>query len=284
MKQLWILCVVCMTSSLAQADVYFEEELINPGFGKNKTGARTTRHAVYIKGKMQKVDSRILVDRKMERTLKRQGHPLRSGTLLNLAKAEVFEMNFDDQTVVRSRIPARDRGAAKKASKQRKTAQPKIAFAFKTTGDSSTVAGIACKRVIAQMRALYNAGTKSQRENRYTYDACIADAFAGWNELSAFQTLQDTSTSYPNVIGDGLGPLRNQAQDIDRLENEIQDMNAELNGFALRSTLTASVRQARKSRWSEVFRLERRVKSLRHAPLPDSIFTVPKTLTRIKKK
>lgn len=284
MKQLWILCVVCMTSSLAQADLYFEEELVNPGFGKNKTGARTTRHAVYIKGKMQKVDSRILVDRKMERTLKSQGHPLRSGTLLNLAKAEVFEMNFDDQTVVRSRIPARDRGAAKKASKQRKAAQPKIAFAFKTTGDSSTVAGIACKRVIAQMRALYNAGTKSQRENRYTYDACIADAFAGWSELSAFQTLQDTSTSYPNVIGDGLDPLRNQAQDINRLENEIQDMNAELDGFALRSTLTASVRQARNGKWSEVFRLERRVKSLRHAPLPDSIFTVPKTLTRVKKK
>ena len=91
MKQLWILCIVCMTSSLAQADVYFEEELVNPGFGKNKTGARTTRQAVYIKGKMQKVDSHILVDRKMERSLNSEPCPSQFHQLVVPHPAGLFE-------------------------------------------------------------------------------------------------------------------------------------------------------------------------------------------------
>lgn len=283
MRLLWILCLVWVPVPPAQADVYFEEERINPGFGKNRTGAHTTQHAVYTRGPVQKVDSRMLVDRDMERSLQRQGHTLRSGTLLDLEKAEVFEMNFDDQTVVRSRIPARSQGAAKSASTRDQAVGHPTSFTLSATGERSAVAGIPCRRVIAQMRTRHAASTGIQRENRYTYDACIADAFAGWSELKAFQTRQDTSTSYPTIVGGGLDPLRSRAQDIDRLEEELRDMNAHLNGFALRSTLTASARPNSSARWSEVFRLERRVKVLRHAPLPDSVFTVPKTLTRVDK-
>ena len=56
----------------------------------------------------------------------------------------------------------------------------------------------------------------------------------------------------------------------------------ELEGFALRSTLKVTVKRAGKKKASEVFRLERQIKSMAFAPLPDSLFRVSKSLTRLK--
>jgi hypothetical protein len=284
MKRLLILALFSIAIPASHADVYFEEELINPGFGKNKTGARTTRHTVYVKGGLQKVDAQIIVDKKTERILQSQGQPLRSSTILNLGRSEVFEINLDAQTVVRTRVPGRRDAAAKSPAKPAQGAQPNVAFAFKSLGDSAVVAGISCRKVVAQMRARYDTGKKTQRENRYTYSACIADAFPGWNELRAFSTRQDTTTSYPALISGGLDPLRTNAAEINQLQSELQDMNNQLNGLALQSTLTASVQQAGSKRWAEVFRLERQIKKIRTGQLPDSLFAVPNTLTQVNKK
>ncbi len=283
MTRLWILFVIGLATLPAQADVYFEEELVNPGFGKGKAGARTTVHSVYIKGKTQKVDAQLIVDKKTAKALKNQGQPLRSSTILNLGKAEVVEINLDAQTFVRASVPALKLGAAKTARPTAAAPAPKVAFAFKVPGDSSVVAAIPCRRVVAQMRALYDAGKTSQRENRYTYDACVSEKFPGWSELRAFQALQDSTTSYPALIAGTMQQFSDKVQELDRLQDELRAMEAELNGFALRSTLTASAQQAGSKKWTEVFRLERQIKTLRHAPLPDSLFAVPKTLTQVKK-
>lgn len=264
---------------MAGADVYFEEELVNPGFGRKKNGARKTINKVYLKDKRQKVEAEIVVDKKTQKALKKQGQPLRSSTILNLGKAEVYEIDLDAQTFVRGKMPP-VRPAAPKAVKSPATA-PKIGFAYKVPGDSSVVAGITCRRVVAQMRARHYKGKKLKRENRYTYDACIAKNFPGLDELRAFKTLQDTSTSYPPLVGGGLEQFSQRAEDLEHLEKELAGLAQELDGFALKSTLTASVLQGNKKP-KEVFRLERQVKLLRHAALPDSLFTVSKDLTQVK--
>ena len=58
----------------------------------------------------------------------------------------------------------------------------------------------------------------------------------------------------------------------------------QLAGFALRSTLTATVKKAGKKKAIEVFRLQRQIKTLNHTPLPDSLFRVSKSLNRLKAK
>ena len=45
------LCALLVSAASVNADVYFEEEVVNRGFGKAKTGARKTTHKIYIKGK-----------------------------------------------------------------------------------------------------------------------------------------------------------------------------------------------------------------------------------------
>jgi len=283
---MWLLSLFVLgaMAPLAEADVYFEEELVNPGFGSKKTGARKTINKVYIKDKRQRVEARIIVDKKTAKVLKKQGQPLLSSTILNLGKAEVYEIDLDAQTFVRSKVPPVRPVAPKPvAKKAAKTIAPKIGFSYKVPGDSSVVAGVRCKRVVAQMRARHYKGKKLQRENRYTYDACIAKKFPGLNELRAFQTLQDTSTSYPSLFGGGLEQFSRKAEDLDQLKKELDGLAEELNGFALKSTLTASVLRAKKKKPREIFRLERRVKKLRHSTLPDSLFSVSKALTQVKK-
>ncbi len=284
----WLLSVWFAASVVlpASADIYFEEEVVNPGFGKKKTGARKTITKVYIKGKRQKVEVQIVVDKKTEKTLKKQGQALHSSTILRLDKSEIYEIDLGAQTFVRAKVaPPRAAAAAKtvKAKQAASANSPKIAFAYKVPGDSSIVAGIPCRRVVAQMRARYYKGKKLLRENRYTYDACIAQKFPGLNEILAFQTLRDTSTSQPSLLGGGLESFRQRAEDLDQLGEELQGMEQELRGFALKSTLTASVLRPGKKKASEVFRLERKIKVLRRSALADSHFAVSKTLAQIKK-
>ena len=154
-----------------------------------------------------------------------------------------------------------------------------MALRVKVPGDTARIAGIPCQRVIAQMRARYldPKTQKLRRENRYTYDACIAKDFPGFQEIAAFVSLQKASTSYPSVIGGGLEAL----EDHEALRDELESTE-ELKGFALRSTLTASVKLPQKEKPSQVFRLDREIKTMTYAPLPDSLFHVSKALTRLK--
>jgi hypothetical protein len=258
------------------ADVYFVEEVVNPGFGAKKTGARKTTSKVYIKGKQQKRESSIEADKKTVKALRDQGQPLLSSTILRLDKDEVFEIDLDAQTFVQTKIPP----AAKKVAKKAKSTNPKIRFAVKEPGDTTRIAGVLCKRVVAQMRARYfDPKTKKvRRENRYTYDAWVARDFPGYQEIKAFQNLQAAKTSYPPLIGGGLGQLRETVEDYDQLVSELDA----LEGFVMRSTIRVSVVRPSKKGEIEVFRLERQVKSLMTSALPDSVFGVSRALTKVK--
>lgn len=271
-----LLCALLLVTTSVNADVYFEEEVVNPGFGKNNTGARKTINKVYIKGRSQMVEMRIEVDKKMAKALKKQGQSLNTSTILRLDRAQIYEIDLAARTFVQHQAPPARKGAAKQAIAK---GAPRVDFAVKVPGDTARVAGIACRRVVAQMRARYYdaKGKELERENRYTYDACIAKNFPGYREIAAFETLQDTTTSYPLLIGGGLEAL----DDYQALGAELEGAK-ELAGFALRSTLTATVKRAGKKEASEVFRLERKIKTMVYSPLPDSLFQVSKSLTRLK--
>ena len=270
-----LLCALLASAAIAGADVYFEEEVVNRGFGRDKTGARKTTNKIYIKGKSQRVEQQIETDAKMAKALRRQGQSLSTSTILRLDQAQVYEIDLTAQTFVQQKAPPARKAAAKPAA----PGEPQRALAVKVPGDTERIAGISCRRVVAQMRARY-LDPKTQelrRENRYTYDACIAKNFPGFREISAFMDLQKASTSYPSVVGGGLEGLEDHEALSDELENA-----KELRGFALRSTLTASVKLPGKEKASQVFRLDRKIKTMVHAPLPDSLFHVSKALTRLK--
>ena len=270
-----LLCALLASAAIAGADVYFEEEVVNRGFGRDKTGARKTTNKIYIKGKSQRVEQQIETDAKMAKALRRQGQSLSTSTILRLDQAQVYEIDLTAQTFVQQKAPPARKAAAKPAA----PGEPQRALAVKVPGDTERIAGIPCRRVVAQMRARYldPKTQKLRRENRYTYDACIAKDFPGFREITAFMDLQNASTSYPSVIGGGLEGLEDHEALSDELENA-----EELKGFALRSTLTASVKLPEKEKASQVFRLDRKIKTMVHAPLPDSLFHVSKALTRLK--
>lgn len=269
-----LLCAFLAVAGSVSADVYFEEEVVNPGFGKKKTGARKTTNKVYIKGRSQMVETRIEANKKTVQALRKQGQSLNTSTILRLDRAEVYEIDLTARTFVRQPAPP-VRRAAKKVAKK---GAPKMDFAVRVPGDTARVAGIPCRRVVAQLRVRYlDAKKKPKRENRYTYDACIAKTFPGYREIAAFKTLQDTTTAYPSLIGGGLESL----EDFTALSAELEGAK-ELEGFALRSKLTVTVKRAGKKKASEVFRLERQIKAMAHTPLPDSLFRVSKSLTRLK--
>ena len=275
MKLLFSVIALIMAVVASGADVYFVEEIVNPGFGAKKTGARKTTSKVYIKGKQQKRESSIEADKKTVKALRDQGQPLLSSTILRLDKDEVYEIDLDAQTFVQTKIPP----AAKKAAKKAKSTNPKIGFAIKEPGDTTRIAGVLCKRVVAQMRArYYDPKTKKvRRENRYTYDAWVARDFPGYQEIKAFQNLQAAKTSYPPLISGGLEQLRETVEDYDQLASELDA----LDGFVMRSTIQVSVVRPVNKGETEVFRLERQVKNLITSTLPDSVFGVSKALTKV---
>ena len=275
MKLLFSVIALIMAVVASGADVYFVEEIVNPGFGAKKTGARKTTSKVYIKGKQQKRESSIEADKKTVKALRDQGQPLLSSTILRLDKDEVYEIDLDAQTFVQTKSPP----AAKKAAKKAKSTNPKIGFAIKEPGDTTRIAGVLCKRVVAQMRArYYDPKTKKvRRENRYTYDAWVARDFPGYQEIKAFQNLQAAKTSYPPLISGGLEQLRETVEDYDQLASELDA----LDGFVMRSTIQVSVVRPEKKGETEVFRLERQVKNLITSTLPDSVFGVSKALTKV---
>ena len=272
-----LLCALLALATGVGADVYYVEEVVNPGFGKKKTGARKTINKVHIKGRSQMVETRIEASKKTVQALKKQGQSLNTSTILRLDRARVYEIDLVARTYVERTTPPARRAAKPVAKK----GAPRVDFAVKVPGDTSRVAGIACRRVVAQMRARYYdaKGKKLKRENRYTYDACITQSFPGYPDITSFRALQDTTTSYPSLIGGGLEGL----DDSQALGAELAG-SEQLAGFALRSTLTATVKKASKKKAIEVFRLQRQIKTLKHTPLPDSLFRVSKSLNRLKAK
>ncbi len=271
-----LVCALLVSAASVSADVYFEEEVVNRGFGKAKTGARKTTNKIYIKGKNQRVEQLVEVDAKTAKALRQQGQSLNTSTILRLDQAQVYEIDLTAQTFVQQKAPPARKAVAKPSAAP---GEPQRALAVKVPGSTERIAGIPCRRVVAQMRARY-LDPKTQdlrRENRYTYDACIAKDFPGFQEITAFMALQQASTSYPSVIGGGLEGLEDHEALSDELENA-----KELKGFALRSTLTAAVKLPNKEKASQVFRLDRTIKAMAYAPLPDSLFHVSKALTRLK--
>ena len=271
-----LLCALLVSAASAGADVYFEEEVVNQGFGKAKTGARKTTHKIYIKDRSQRVEQQIETDAKTAKALRQQGQSLNTSTILRLDQAQVYEIDLTAQTFVQQKAPPARKAAAKP---QAAPGGAQMALRVKVPGETERIAGLPCQRVVAQMRARY-LDPKTQelrRENRYTYDACIAKDFPGFQEIAAFVDLQETSTSYPSLIGGGLEGLEDHEALSDELENA-----EELKGFALRSTLTATVKLPGKEKSSQVFRLDREIKAMAYAPLPDSLFHVSKALTRLK--
>jgi hypothetical protein len=271
-----LLCALLASAASAGADVYFEEEVVNRGFGKDKIGARKTTNKIYIKGKSQRVEQLIEADAKTAKALRHQGQSLNTSTILRLDQAQVYEIDLTAQTFVQQKAPPARKAVAKPEAAP---GGPQRALAVKVPGDTESIAGIPCRRVVAQMRTRY-LDPKTQelrRENRYTYDACIAKKFPGFQEIGAFMDLQDASTSYPSLIGGGLEGLEDHESLSEGLENA-----EELKGFALRSTLTAAVKLPGNEKPSQVFRLDRKIKVMAYAPLPDSLFHVSKALTRLK--
>jgi hypothetical protein len=273
------LCVLVLTltgAAVAQADVRLVEQIVNPGFGPDKVGARTTTNRVFLKERRQKVETTIETTERTARALREQGQSLRESTILRLDRDEVIEIDLDAATYSQAKVPAAKAVTAPAAPR---SGAPQIGFQVRETGDTTRVAGIPCRRVVAQMRARYldPKTKKPQRENRYTYDAWIARDFPGSRELTAFRDLQRSRTSYPPLISGGLEQLRGIVEDYDSLASEM----SALEGYALRSTMRVTVVRAGQTQEAEVFRLEREVKELVYSALPDSVFEVPRALTRV---
>lgn len=276
MIPLCVLVLVLTGAAATQADVRLVEQIVNPGFGSEKAGARTTTNRVFLKERRQKVETTIETSERTARALREQGQSLRESIILRLDRDEVIEIDLDAATYSQAKVPAAKVTAAPAAPR---SGAPQIGFQVRETGDTARVAGIPCRRVVAQMRARYldPKTKKPQRENRYTYDAWIARDFPGSRELIAFRDLQRSRTSYPPLTSGGLEQLRGIVEDYDSLASEM----SALEGFALRSTMRVTVVRAGQTQETEVFRLEREVKELTYSAVPDSVFEVPRALTRV---
>ena len=280
MRSLLSVLLVLTGAVASGADVHFVEEIVNPGFGAKKTGARKTTNRISIKGTRQKIESDIETSKKTAAALQKQGQSLSSSTILRLDQNVVYEIDRNAQTFVQQSTPP---PAAKKTAAQKpaqKPGGPRIGFKIEEPGDTTRIAGILCHRVVAQMRArYYDPKTKKpRRENRYTYDAWIAKDFPGYKEIKDFQRAQESKTSYPPLISGGLEQLKETVEDYEQLSTELEA----LEGFAMRSTIRVSVVRPGKKGETQVFRLDREIKSLTYSPLPDSVFNVSRTLTRIE--
>ena len=60
-----------VAAGTAAADVYYVEEVVNAGFGSKKVGARKTTKQIYLKGKRQKVESRIETNKQTASALRK---------------------------------------------------------------------------------------------------------------------------------------------------------------------------------------------------------------------
>lgn len=279
MGTLLTVAVVLAGIGASHADVHFVEEIVNRGFGPQRIGARRTTNEVYIKGARQKVKSTISTSEQTARQLRDQGRSLQTTTILRLDNQNVYEVDLESQTYVQRPVPPAAKPAAKKAAEPAST-DPRIRFTVTETGDTTRIAGVLSRRVIARMQARYMDPETGavRRENRYTYDAWLAADFPGYKEIKAFQQLQEESTSYPPLISGGIQQLQEVVQDSDELEAHLQA----LEGFPMRSTIRVTVMRPGQEAETEVFRLDRQITKVQHHPLDDTVFQVSDGLSQIK--
>jgi len=283
-----LLVATCMCSAAA-ADVYLEEELTHSGIGPRKTGARKTVRRIYVKGSRQRVESRIEASRAVERQLRAQGMRLEESTILQLDSVRVYAIDPVQSVYTRGPLPApkptfrAPQGvpangppeAPAPAGPDTAGAGREIHFRSRVLPDTLRLHGILCRRVAAELRARhYQPGTRTvARENRYLYQAWMAADFPGYEEIRRFRELQRRKTSYPSLLGGGLDQVRDAMDEGDRLSTEIEA----LEGFPLQSELRVSVKTATGAE-RPIFTLSRRIRSMSHLPLPDSLFAVTAAL------
>lgn len=270
-------------AAMADADVSYVEEIVNKGVGPKKTGARKTTNQVYIRGERQRVHSLIETSKSGAEALRRQGGTIDGSTILQLDRANLLQIDHTRATYSRESLPPPGTsdeagpGSPPAAKAAGGDASRDVEFRTRILDDTKRVAGILCRRVAAEMKVLhFDPGTsKVRRENRYLYQAWVADDFPGYQDIRRFQELQARKTSYPSLIRSGIGGAPEAIADRESLQEELDT----LEGFHMQSVLKVFTRQGSKKK-RKVFELVRTVKSLSNSALPDSLFDVSGGLTR----
>ena len=273
MRQLHLAVALLAGALAAQADIFYEEEVVHTGAGPGQSGARRTVYQVYIQGPKQRVSADIETSERMARVLVSQGKSLRSTTILRLDQGRMYDIDRTALTVRQASLPA----ARPAAASPREDPNRDISFRTRALPDSMEIAGILCGRVAVEMTARhFRPGTRQvRRTNRYLYQAWMAAGFPGYEEITSFQRLQKARTSLaPLAFGGGLGE---GLEDPGRLEQELEA----LEGFPMSSRLdvfTAAGSGAEK----QLLRLSRKVLRLSQEALPDSLFRPSAQLTRLR--
>lgn len=279
MKLPWIAVAAVGWAALAAADVSYVEEIVNKGVGPKKTGKRKTTNHVYIKGQRQRVHSLIETSKSGAKALRRQGGTTDGSTILQLDRANLLHIDHTRAAYSREPLPpAQTSGkTGPDAPPAAKAAGQDVEFRTRILDDTKRVSGIPCRRVAVEMKVRHSDPEtgKLRRENRYLYQAWVADDFPGYQDLQRFQKLQARKTSYPSLIRSGFGGAPEAVADHENLQEELDA----LEGFPMQSVLKVFTRQgARKEK--KVFELVRTVKSISHSALPDSLFDASGELTR----
>ncbi len=275
MRQLHWAVALLAGACAAQADVYYEEEVVHSGAGPDKRGARRTVYQVYIQGSKQRVSADIETSEQMARVLRSQGQSLQATTILRLDQGRLYDIDRTALTVRQAPLPAAKPAAA---ASPEQTPDREISFRTRSLPDTMRVAGILCHRVAVEMTARhFRPGTREvTRTNRYLYQAWMAGGFPGYEEITSFLRLQKARTSMAPLAFGG-GGLGEGPEDPGRLEQELQT----LEGFPMRSRLdvfTAAASGAEK----QLLRLSRKVLRISHEALPDSLFQPSAELTRLR--
>ena len=259
----------------AQADVYYEEEVVHSGSGPDGRGARRTLYKIYIKGSRQRVSTDIETSERMARVLRSQGQSLHATTILHLDQGRLYDIDRTALTWRQEPLPApKPAAAAAPADGPGR----EISFRTRTLPDTMRIAGILCTRMAAEMTARhFRSGTREvTRTNRYLYQAWMADGFPGHDEITSFLRLQRSRTSLPPLAFGGSG-LGDALEDPGRLEHELEG----LKGFPMRSRLDVFTASGSGSE-TQLMRLSRKVLRLVHGPLPDSLFHPSAQLERLR--
>ncbi len=273
----WLLLA---TSVVAGGDVTYVQEVVNSGVGSQKRGARRTVHEIQIKGVRQRVSTDIEAPKDVARTLQKQGVILQGTKILLLDQGRLYDIDREASTYRQQTLPAptpkpapatpgaAPGGAAKPAA----PVEPKdreITVRTKVLADTTSIAGILCHRVAAEMTARhFKPGTTTvERINRFLYQAWMADGFPAYAELLAFRRRQEQQTSLAPLVGGGLDQLADAVEDPERLATEL----AALQGFPMQSELKVFVTVG-KAKERELLSLSSRVLRLSQDSLPESLF------------
>lgn len=281
-KALLFTSVLYTSLTTAIADVFYVEEIVNRGIGLKKTGARKTVNKVYIKGQRQRIRSQIETSKKGAKALRHKGMVIDGSTILQLDQLQLIKIDHTEHVFSQEPLPPPKKLKAansdmyprtgKKSSLSPADPDRKIKFRTRVFEDTTRVAGVLCRRFAAEMTARhYKPGTKMiRRENRYLYQAWIADGFPGYRDLEYFQEIQERKTSFPSFLRGGIGVrVQTEIADYDKLRQEINTFG----GFHMQSVLKVFTTQGGQKEKS-VFALTRTVKSISNSDLPDSLFDV----------